>query len=465
MWPLGSVSAMRALWIVPLLVAAALAGCLDDAETDDAVVETPPVAEILDPVAYNATQFGSHPAFGFPTFTDYAGFTGTELPDAWVPPAAAEVPEVLTGLEHLAQVEGVSAGAGIATFGHYAIVSGNGPGAIVDIADPTAPVKVADLDISIRDADVLAFPDGRLVAVLASNGPIHVFDITDPTAPIQLPSLEVGSHNAAVVPGTPIVYNANSRGGADNGLFSPDALLGNGVGKTEIFDLSDPENPIRLDDFQNGYGCHDITFHITKEKQRAYCAGIEMTQIWDISDPAAPVVLADIPVHHGVAGTPSASVPLVFFSHLAMVNSDASVLIVGDETGGGLANACDKYVDGQAQTVAGPTGNLWFYDISDEKSPMLLSMINPDNPALSTEYDAESLAGCTAHFGRLIEDRDVLAMAFYGAGVVLIDFSDPSHPVIIDQFMPGTNTWDVWFWQGYLFTGDLNRGMDVLALT
>ncbi len=459
---------MRRFMITALVVAASLAGCLGGESG-----EGQNLAVIPELTSYTDRQTAAHPAFGYPTYTDYGGLNGEPVPDAWMPPAAIEVPEVITGIEHVATAEGVTAGAGIAVFGHYAIVSGSGPGAIVDIADPLNPVKVADLDISVRDADIIAYPDGRLVAVMASNGPIHVFDITDPTAPIQLPSLEVGSHNAVVVPGTPIVYNANSRGGASNGIAGPEATLGMGVGVTEIIDLTDPENPVYLEDFANGYGCHDITTYIdpVEQKYRAYCAGIEMTQIWDISDPRAPTVIANVPVHHGVAGAPSGSVFLAMFSHLAMVNSDASILIVGDETFGGIGPGCSGTADTGVASSSGPLGNLWFYDISDETNPVLQGWISPNQSYIADNPpEGEPGAGtvfslsCTAHFGRLIEDRDVLAIGFYRAGVLLIDFSNPAAPEIAAQYNTGANVWDTWFWQGYLFTGDLNKGLEVLKL-
>ncbi len=504
---------MRTLILVSLLSMVAFSGCIDgNADTDsiDLGATVGYVAEATGILPTDIEFFGAvktslatHPAYGYPSYMDFSGLD-VDVPLAWVPPVANQLPEVVTSMELLAETSAeVASGAGIAVFGHYAFLSGNGPGSIVDIADPANPVKVADLEDGIRDADLIAHPDGRLTLVAASNGPIFLYDVTDPTNPVTLTALLIdenetaNSHNAAVVPGTPIVYNANSAGGSFTGFSDPTAATHETAsGVTEIFDLTDPSNPVRLDDFENGYGCHDITFFIdaANEKYRAYCAGIEMTQIWDIEDPTNPEVIANIPVHYGVEGAPSASVFLAMFSHLAMVSADGNILIVGDESGGGLANACDVNVDAQVQTLAGPTGNLWFYDISDETNPMLLSAMNPTNPASQTDYQMKAAeqvqmavttfagsepgttsvlnlafssvpSGCTAHFGRIIEDKDQMLMSFYGAGSLLIDFSDPAHPTILDQFSIGGNTWDVWEYQGYAFTGDLNRGMDVLLLS
>jgi hypothetical protein len=104
-----------------------------------------------------------------------------------------------------------------------------------------------------------------------------------------------------------------------------------------------------------------------------------------------------------------------------------------------------------------PAGALWFYDVSDETNPILQGWFSPGQQ-IPDLYDT-----CTAHHGRLLPTpgQDLLAMAFYGAGVVLIDFTDPTLPVMVDQFNQGTDTWEVWYADGYLFTGDLARGMDV----
>ena len=46
---------------------------------------------------------------------------------------------------------------------------------------------------------------------------------------------------------------------------------------------------------------------------------------------------------------------------------------------------------------------------------------------------------------------------------VLIDFTDPTDPWMIDQWNEHTDTWEAWYYNGYVFTGDLRRGLDVLT--
>ncbi len=412
-----------------LLIVPLLAGCLAGDEPASLPAPAPD---------YLLPYVGSHPGYAYATY----GAQG-DVPAAWEPTPHRGLPDTLGSLAHLARAD-VAGGAGIAVFGHHAYVgSQGGPLSVVDISEPEAPRTVATLDVPMRDAETIAYPDGRLVLVsTGGGGTVYVTDITDPAKPTPITQIDMAhtSHNLAVVPGTPILYNSPSGGGS-----------------TDIWDLSDPGKPILALDWDNGRGCHDIMWYInaTEGKYRGYCAGLSVTQIWDVTQPLAPTVISEI-------GLPS-STPLSI-SHLAMVNHDATLLVVGDETGGGALPACDYYLENPltGETFSGPSGNLWFYDITDETAPDYRSRLSV------AAY--QSHATCTSHFGRVIEDTNHLAMAFYGAGVVLVDFNDVDNPRIVDQWRPIAAdgapgvTWDVWYYQGYLFTGDTTRGMDILTL-
>lgn len=470
------------LAVAALLISGVLAGCIGDDSTDPTGSEN----ELVEPVAvFDDARTRAHAAFGWPTMTQPYGEDGSIVNEWLAPIDPAQLPDVLSKMDLLASAPDAVSGAGIAVFGKIAVLPqhGNGQTLLLDISDPSGPVVLSQLEgsenVTTRDTDVVIHPDGRITAVFATNeGVVTVYDITDPTWPVRLPDISPtdGSHNVAVVPGTPYLYNGNSAGGKGSVpiVGGPEARTAETAeGITEIYDLTDPENPVLVQDWASGFGCHDITFWLAEDgsKNRAYCAGIQMTQIWDIADPANPTVLSNIPVHYGQEGGPSGEVFLVQFSHLAMVSHDADVLIVGDETGGGLGMGCDAYIDAQAQTASGPLGNLYFYDLSDEQNPTLKSWFSPNpsyitNPPSPDATPVFGWPGCTAHFGRNIEDRDVLVMAFYGAGVLLVDYADVAHPVIVDQWVePGVNAWDVWYYQGYLFTGDMARGLDVLTLS
>lgn len=449
----------RVVVAIPLLLTL-LAGCITDEDpvTDLTLTELPAIGKVT-PGLYE-----SHPAYAYPTtgmLETAAEGAETRIvnPDGtitWLNPAKKELPASIGTIEGVTHVDDGVGSAGIAVFGPLAFMGGRGQGPlqVVDISDPTAAKIVGTADnVPVRDADTILYPDGRLVVITTSGGTEQfVTDVSDPANPEHIATMDTdgGNHNIFVVPGTPIVYNSGGK----------------------IVDYTDPENPLMAGEVEGTGGCHDITFFNDNERSmyRAYCAGYSVSQIWDTADPLNPKVLIDIdypnvqngvPVVGGMLPDTGMDAPLSF-SHLAMVNHDGSVLIVGDETGGGAINGCDVGVNAAGTTVSGPYGNLWFYDISDEQKPVLKGHVSPSF--------VDALGGsCTAHFGRVIEDTGLLVMGFYAAGVALVDFNDLDNPAIIHRFDhptdPTSSIWDVQYHQGYLFTGDMSRGMDVLTLS
>ncbi len=468
---------MRSVLVGLLLVATVLAGCASEpADTKDVV---DPVEPTIEPTIVN-----SHPAYGYLTNSDLAEGNVSDFPapgmwnatnppgvHAWKKPAYRDLPNTLATVDYEARTTGTK-GAGIAIFGPLAFTGATGgPMSIVNIMDPSNPVVVSTVEAPARDIDTILYPDGRLVVVSTSGGSIMTFtDVTDPHNPEVIATLQTphGNHNLAVVPGSPIVYNSPSNGNGEALAPTVGNPLSEGVAYTDIIDASDPAHPVIVQQWQNGYGCHDMTFYMnaTEGKFRGYCAGIEALQIWDLTNATDPTVITTFgwPAF-GVHDT--SAVSLVTFAHLAMPNHDASILILGDETGGGAAPGCDVSVHAQGTTVTGPLGNLWFYDITDEKNPVLKGSVSPSAH--------EQRGSCTAHFGKVIEDTNHAVVGFYSAGVALVDFTDPQNPYIKDRYeqpLPaglsesnGAGTiWDVWFYQGYLFTGDTQNGLDVLTL-
>jgi hypothetical protein len=479
---------------VAFLLLGSLAGCLgnDGANGDRAAEPTAiglrgyaydgPGSLFAGAALYEDPQNAPHPAYNWPTLSHPA--VGHGVPDWWRPIAPAELPQTVTGMEHMTDTPGVEAGAGIALFGRLAVVPGYStgppqvtgsnppnPSAIADISDPAQPKVLSTFDSQIgphRGAIILAYPTGRLVTVLSTGSGLDVWDITDPLVPLPLTPIEVSSHKVGVVPGTPFVYNAASDGGGTGTGVSEETA--NEV--TEMFDFSDPDNVVRMPDFENGFSCHHIYFwnNVTQGKSRAICAAYTFTQIIDTADPARPEVLVNVPFGHGIAGVPPAY-DVASFSHYAGLSVDGTILLVGDEHGGGTGPiGCAAAADTPLGRASPPVGAVWFYDVSDELDPRLKGWVTASQ---LEKAGAEGLqASCTAHHGRLLPTpgRDVLAMSFYGAGVLLVDFTPVraetfGFPVVLDQFADDSDTWETWYYQGYLFTGDLLRGMDTLRLT
>lgn len=412
----------------------------------------------------------AHPAFGFPTSNDP---TCAATPDAWTPPPAAPIPDPVGGLDPVpAPSPGIQA-AGLTVFGGLAVVSAQaGDNRVYDVSDPDDVRALAAFGRApTRDVQTIAFPDCRLFAVFAveaSPDRLEVWNLTDPRDPTLAAEIlpPAGTHNLAVVPGTPIVYNANAVGG---GI---DRSAGEPLGQTEIYDLSDPSNPERVRVWENGYGCHDVTFHVDPASQRfrGYCAGVQVVQIWDATSPADPSIVHTMPFRHAVDPLPGTGVHRATIAHMATASQDGETLVVGDETLGGQAPACDAHAGAFGRSASGPAGNLWFYDVSNESDPTLRGGYSPHRtqPGDAGEpVDAAlgRLDTCTSHFGRVFGGRDWIAAGFYGAGVHVVDFSDPANPRPVASWDEGTDEiWDVAVDRGRLYAGNQGDGMDVLEL-
>ncbi|HUR61335.1 MAG TPA: hypothetical protein VM286_03095 [Candidatus Thermoplasmatota archaeon] len=475
------------------LLAALLAGCITGpapaAETPNLPVGGPALPGPLysgvgrlfaGPALYDDPQNTPHPGFNWPTLAHPA--VGAAVPKYWAPIEPIALPAAIRDLEHLVQAPKVPSGAGIAIFGSLVVVPGFGqPTSIVDISDPLHPNVLSQIKPqeglgTHRGAAFIPYPDGRLVTVISTGAGIDVWDLSDPTAPTALPPLTdvdgklVRSHKVGVIPGTPIVVNAASGGGASSDPDTSPAI-------TKMWDLSDPTKAVPLPDFKNGYSCHHVYFwnNLALNKTRGVCAGIQYTQIWDTTDPYHPKVIVSVPF--GSGGTPldatdrSAQIPLSI-SHYAGLSRDGKVLLMGDESGGGSTPpGCVVRADiPGVGAVSMPIGAVWFYDVSVETQPKLLGWYSASQADKATT-GGDAPTSCTAHHGRLIPhlERDMLAMSFYGSGVLVIDFTDVRSeggglPSTVAQWADHSDTWETWYYQGYLFTGDLNRGMDVLKL-
>lgn len=400
-------------------------------------------------------------------------------PASW----AAPIPDVIRGLDHVGQALGPEGesfpGSGIWVEGNFAYVGGLSSGLrIIDVSEPEAPEVVGHLEgVYARDVDLIQ-QEGRLIAVLATNERGMLFaDVTDPTAPEVVGAFSWARvHNIAVVPDTNIVYGSTGRKHIQN----------------PIVDATDPANPVFRGTFGQ-FSCHDLSFWANETKQRAYCAGNQVSTIWDVADPLVPGLVATVhnPCMDHRAPAPGLGTPELDdgvcggFHHSAFVNEDASILILGDEYRGATEPGCFAHVETAAGSKSSPIGALWFYDISTETAPELVGWFSP--PAPAEAYAAEAIAHaqgeqtidplrptrpveralsalpCTSHFGDLVPGHEAAVVAWYLAGTLVVDFSDPANPVLVDQFNEGTDTWDARVHNGYVFTGDQLRGLDVLT--
>lgn len=359
----------------------------------------------------------------------------------------ALVPEVITKLQPAGTVE-FGAGNDLAFHGNYAFVSTHNNGMhVIDVSDPMAPVEVAMVECNGKDIDARKLGDRVIVTIssqsddkcpdAAPKGGIRLVDVTNASAPLVLGQapLKYGSHTHTPYGDTGLIYNS-----AYN-LASNPAASPMDHHRSEIVDVTNLAEPKVVGEFlfpatSTSIGCHDILTE--PHLNRAICGGISETMIWDTTDPLKPVVVSTI--HN----------PLISIHHSAATAREGKLLILGDEYAGVLAPAC--HPAGKA-----PTGAIWFYDISDVKNPKQLGFVPP--PA------GEPGTVCTAHNFNVVEGRDQMVAGFYSAGTLLIDFTDPAAPKVLDQQkQEGTSSWASYYYRGAVFSGDGGRGFDSYLL-
>ena len=291
---------------------------------------------------------------------------------------------------------------------------------VVDITVPTASRIVGHYDCAIRQGDVQVFTrDKRTYAVYTQDDPYNgdpphdtssdcyreaaalgryvegetnpagsfIVDVTNPRDPVTTSFFPEprGSHNQTVAPGGNYLYNSNSD-------------LNAAGGHIEIYDISDFANPhkVKTLDLGPGLSSHDVTF--SADGTRAYSAAITHTLILDTTNLADPKVIGRIidpaiNIHHQ-------SDPVTM--------DGQTFLIVTDELAGAAGNAVC------------PGGGLHVYDITGnlERNPRKVGFWN--SPGLRPAADNIT---CTSHVLRLYPEQKLMTIAWYEAGVRVVDIS------------------------------------------
>jgi uncharacterized repeat protein (TIGR01451 family) len=260
-------------------------------------------------------------------------------------------------------------------------------------------------------------------------------------------------------------------------------------------------------------GPHDIFFSQDGTIMYVASSANGMTDIFDVTDVLDTTVslpqrvehIARIPADQG--GFPSGSRYRVTISHQSDTSSDGKIIGITDERGGGLSNtACNTNADGV-------TGGIHYWALHPDEDPQgngTASLSNPErlgswfypNPilALDPSDTAPDIPfterGCTIHVYRMggngssrpgpahpaydgasdLPNRELVA-AHYGAGTWWLSFAGPPNPsddIDEDAFttwgntkgfnvMNGADTWSAKEYKGFIFTGDMARGMDVFG--
>lgn len=307
-----------------------------------------------------------------------------------------------------------------------------------------------------REAAALGF-EVRKANGSGRNG-TFIAEVTDPLEPRTISFVEFtqGSHNLTVHPSGEWLYNSNSD------------LITSVQPAIEYTDLRDPFRPGATRELalptRPGLGTesHDITFN--EDGSRAYSAALSQGVIIDTTDPGAPRMVTSfvnpaINVWHQ-------SDP---FTLIDASGRQREFLVVEDEFAGAVGT-------GQC-----PNGGVWFYEVTGEleRNPALVGYYNIGD--VRPTEPAPSAGRCTAHVFDVHEDSKTLTIAWYNAGVRVLDLSgltgvaiggtplagDPVTEVASGRFA-NSDTWaaktprvNPRTGDFYLYANDVARGLDI----
>jgi hypothetical protein len=193
--------------------------------------------------------------------------------------------------------------------------------------------------------------------------------------------------------------------------------------------------------------CHDVTLYPAIGLGGGACEGYGL--LLNISDPEHPTRMDAV------------SDSNFSYWHSATFNNDGTKLLFSDEWGGGGQPKCRAT------------------DRMDWGADALFTIVNNKlvfqgyykMPAAQTPQE-----NCVAHNGGLIPipGRDVMVQAWYQGGISVFDWTDPAHakelaffdrgPVDSSRMAMG-GSWSVYWYNGYMVSSEIARGLDIFELT
>ena len=322
---------------------------------------------------------------------------------------------------------------------------------VIDITNPRKPKEVAHLGCAMSQADIQISNDKKtlIMAADSAGGPeaclattrlgFMTVDIRNPLKPKPIGFAEIprGSHNTTAMPNAPYVYNS------DSDLTK--------AGEIQIWSIKNPAKPELVNTVAPvaGLSPHDLSF--SPDGKLMVTAGINRIDIYDTSDPENPVLKL-------VTQCPGCTI-----THDAKFTPDMKHVIVGDEGGGGATYPCPggalyfydfqvqngqpiltptgAYEPGEAvKTDNGPGGcTAHVFDISDDGTKVSISWYTA-----GTRYlDISGMVGPT------------VGPAGSPAGVKELGWFEPV----------GGSSWSSKMYKGpFIFSDDIRRGFDVFEI-
>jgi hypothetical protein len=193
-------------------------------------------------------------------------------------------------------------------------------------------------------------------------------------------------------------------------------------------------------------GCHDLTSYPAFNLVAGSCGSFGI--LLDAKNPEKPVRL-------------DAKSDLNFsLWHTAVFSNDAETVVFTDEWGGGTSPRC---------RITDPLrlGGNTILSIEDGRMTQ-----HGYFKMLAAQTETEN---CVSHNGGLIPvpGRDIMVQGWYQGGVNVFDFTDPQNPIEIAYFDRGPvsdedlvvgGSWGAYWYNGYIYSSELSRGLDVLEM-
>jgi hypothetical protein len=380
-------------------------------------------------------------------------------------------------------------------------------------AEPGAGVFNSDLAFWGRLAVQGTYAGFRIVDVSAPANPREIINYTGCTSPTST----VGNQGDVLIWGDLLIRSWNSPVSAANAATAScgGELVGQGFEGLNIFDISDPANPVLVknlrmaaDTTPTGCGSHTATLvpdvangnlYVYNNASSGACPGIDIVRI-PLDDPENAEFLHRVPtgrschdtgvilgdamlaacaggngftvlslspddggsienpvVHH------SQTVPGVSVGHSASFSWDGKVLIFGHEPGGGSQAQCQA-------TSSETNRSLFFFD--PRSGDPLGTFVHP--------RPQTALENCTWHNYNVVptDKGYVLVSGNYQSGISVVDFTDPAaaHEVAFADPAPLVNPdnpnaielggdWSSYWYNGRIYESDITRGLIIWNLS
>jgi hypothetical protein len=350
---------------------------------------------------------------------------------------------------------------------------------IYDVSNPSAPKLIKNVQTCKGSHTHTVIPsptDKKIVYIYVSGqqaarpetelaGCKNGTDPADPTNSLyQLDIIKVPldhPEQAAVIPGARIFTGLEGAPACITFCAPPDTRRPAGGGRGRRGGApGDSANPAAVMLNTGPRNCHDVTAYPAMHLLAAACSSHAI--MVDISNPEKPVRLSAITDTNNFQSR-----------HTAGFSNDGKKTLWTDEWGGGTGPMC------QAGSIMELGGNTIVTASADYKKLTQRAYFK-----LPTAQSAQE--NCVSHNGGLIPvpGRDLYVQGWYQGGIDVMDFTDADHPFEIAYFDRGpidepndtTNannrsrytiggSWGAYYWNGYVYSSELDRGFDIFELT